>query len=123
MASGIYQITIGPKRYVGQAVNIKRRWTCHRRELAQRIHPNDELQYWHDLGYRPEFMVLVHAPRWQLDALEALWGRLLSNTEQRLPRLRWSSYLPAFCVQTIIDWFWCGLVAVGTIGLIKYYGY
>jgi hypothetical protein len=123
MNSGIYQITIGPKRYVGQAVNIEARWGRHIYDLECGRHHNQELQHYWDWGHRPKFMILVHAPRWQLDALEALWGRLRSNTDQRLPRLRWSSYLPAFCPHTIIDWFWCGLVAVGTIGLIKYHGY
>ena len=123
MKSGIYQIKIGPKRYVGQAANIRGRWRRHRRELTRGTHHNWELQYYYDQGHRPRFSVVVHCPRWQLDALEAGWGRLLSNTDQRLPRLRASSFLPAFCVETIIDWAWCWAVVVVVGAIAKYYGY
>jgi hypothetical protein len=104
MNSGIYKIDLGPKQYVGQAVNLEGRWRRHYRELAQGIHHNAELQDYYDLGHRPKFSIVCHCPRWQLDALEAGWGRLLSNTEQDLPRLRPASFLPAFHPATLIDW-------------------
>ena len=117
MNSGIYQIKLGPKRYVGQAVNIEGRWRRHHRELSQGCHHNQELQDYFDRGHRPKFSIVVHCPRWQLDALEAGWGRLLSNTDQHLPRLRASSFFPALHPATLIDWLWVA-IAVGVLAAI-----
>jgi group I intron endonuclease len=46
MTTGIYVIVnlVNHKRYVGSAVNIKRRWNGHRRNLRQGIHENPHLQ-------------------------------------------------------------------------------
>ena len=43
---GIYSIQCleNNKRYIGSAVNIKRRWYKHRYELARNIHHNHPLQ-------------------------------------------------------------------------------
>lgn len=131
MASGIYKIKIGHKKYVGQAVNIDARWQQHRRQLERGQHHNQELQRYYDRakairraseedqGPLARFSVVIHCPRWQLNDLEALWGRVLSNTDQRLPRLRWSSYLPAFCLQTLIDWAWVGVVLAGIYAMVN----
>lgn len=117
MRSGIYQIKLGPKRYIGQAVNIDGRWRRHCNDLHQGDHHNAELQRYFDAGHRPKFEVVVQCPRWQLDALEAGWGRLLSNTDQNLPRLRPSSFLPAFHIATLFDCFWY-CAAIGGVALI-----
>ena len=117
MRSGIYQIKLGPKRYIGQAVNLEGRWRRHYNELAQGDHHNAELQRYWDAGHRPKFEVVVLCPRWQLDALEAGWGRLLSNTDQQLPRLRLSSFLPALHPATLIDNFWY-CVLIGGVALL-----
>jgi hypothetical protein len=110
--SGIYKIKLGPKRYVGQAVNLEGRWRRHYNDLAQGQHHNAELQSYWDRGHRPKFEIVCHCPRWQLDALEAAWGRLLSNTDQQLPRLRLSSFFPAFHPATLLDWFWLTLFGI-----------
>lgn len=109
MASGIYLIKLGPRRYVGQARDFDRRWEQHSQDLADNCHHNKDLQGIYNQGRRPKFTVLVYCPRWQLDALEAGWGRLMSNTKQRLPRLRPASFLPAFHRSTIADWLMIGL--------------
>ena len=115
MGSGIYQIKLGPRRYIGQARNIDRRWKQHRQDFADNCHHNKDLQAIYNQGYRPKFSIVVHCPRWQLDALEAGWGRLLSNTKQRLPRLRPTSFLPAFHRSTLVDWLVIGvLIAIVT---------
>ena len=46
MCIGIYLIRnkINNKVYVGQSVNIKARWSNHKRELEKGIHSNDHLQ-------------------------------------------------------------------------------
>lgn len=45
-ARGVYTITneANGKVYVGSAVNVRRRWAAHRRELRRGVHPNRYLQ-------------------------------------------------------------------------------
>lgn len=50
---GIYSIEnlINHKKYIGQSVNIKHRWSCHIRDLNNNIHDNDYLQNsWNKYG-------------------------------------------------------------------------
>jgi hypothetical protein len=122
MTSGIYKIKLGPRRYVGQARDIKRRWEQHRQDLADRCHHNKDLQRIYNQGYRPKFSIVCHCPRWQLDALEAGWGRLLSNTQQRLPRLRPTSFLPAFHPATLIDWALIGVAIALLLATVRHLG-
>jgi len=44
--SGIYGIlnTVNGKWYIGQSVDVRKRWRSHRRELSMGIHPNAHLQ-------------------------------------------------------------------------------
>lgn len=44
VTTGIYQITIANKRYIGSAVNAERRWYRHKSELHNNKHPNQKLQ-------------------------------------------------------------------------------
>lgn len=95
MKSGIYLISIGRVRYVGQAKNLPDRWARHRRDLANRSHHNQNLQQQYNQGKRPHFATLIRCQDWQLDHQEALWGRIFSNCDQRLPRLRlWAVFPP-----------------------------
>ena len=53
LKSGIYKIInkIDGKYYVGRAVNIRERWTTHKRNLVKNIHPNFYLQNaWNKYG-------------------------------------------------------------------------
>lgn len=60
---GIYAIKnkINGKMYVGQSVNIKKRWYMHKRKLKMNIHHNNHLQYsWNKYGEQSfEFKVLI----------------------------------------------------------------
>lgn len=112
MKSGIYLISMGllGPYYVGQARNIERRWASHRLHLSLGRHSNAALQRLYWAGRQPRFSVLWHCPRCQLNALEALWGRLIPTVEQRLPRLRWGSFLPALSLDTVWFWGWMGVL-------------
>ena len=46
MTSGIYQIRhlFNDKRYIGSSINISKRWSTHKRQLARDIHINRHLQ-------------------------------------------------------------------------------
>lgn len=50
MSSGIYQITnqVNGKRYIGSAVNLKRRWQEHLKTLRRGEHENEHLQHAYD---------------------------------------------------------------------------
>lgn len=104
MKSGIYLLKIGRRRYVGQARNLVTRWSRHTAELRANKHHNYQLQNEYNAGNRPKYSVLTYCPIWQLDALEAIWGRVCSNTKQRLPRLRPASFLPACHWHTLAQW-------------------
>jgi hypothetical protein len=112
MASGIYLIRIGGTKYVGQSVNIDRRWEQHLLDLECGEHHNTHLQKLYDRGHRPKFSVLILCPRVQLSPLEALWGRIYSNCPQRLPALSIWSFLPAFHHRTLNDFAMYGVLAV-----------
>lgn len=78
MESGIYTITntVSQKRYVGQAVDIRKRWRNHRSSLERGLHSNIHLQRaW--LRYGSEAFVFevveVVADPGHLDAKEQRW--------------------------------------------------
>src|SRR6185503_19285195 len=51
--SGIYKIInlINEKFYIGSAVNIRKRWNCHKYQLRKNKHPNSHLQNaWNKYG-------------------------------------------------------------------------
>lgn len=78
MASGVYIITntVSRKRYVGQAVDIHRRWRNHRSSLERGRHANIHLQRaWSRYGgesFTFEVLEVVVDPG-QLDACEQRW--------------------------------------------------
>lgn len=52
-SSGIYRITnkVNGSTYVGSAINFKKRWSWHRKDLKAKRHRNKYLQNaWHDYG-------------------------------------------------------------------------
>lgn len=110
MNSGIYLIKIGRVRYVGQAKNLPDRWARHRRDLANLAHHNQQLQHQYNQGKRLHFSVLIKCPSWQLDHQEALWGRIFSNCDQRLPRLKIWAIFPPFSIDGLIF-----LAAIGSL--------
>ena len=77
MCIGIYLIRnkINNKVYVGQSVNIKDRWSNHKRELEKGIHYNDHLQKsYNKYGkINIEFKVIEYWEKEKLDELEVYW--------------------------------------------------
>jgi group I intron endonuclease len=71
---GVYEIVHlnTGKRYIGQSINTKSRWTDHKRMLRAGAHPNPKLQaYWDKYG--PDaflFRVLEECKKEELDAIE-----------------------------------------------------
>jgi group I intron endonuclease len=65
--SGIYEIynTTNGKNYIGSSVNIKRRWSAHKRNLNRKEHKNDYLQNsWNKHGEENfNFIVLEEVKR------------------------------------------------------------
>jgi group I intron endonuclease len=81
---GVYTITniSTGKVYVGSAVNVRRRWETHRRELRRGAHPNRYLQSSWNAHGEPEFSFvlvesveestdLVSREQWWLDVLQS----------------------------------------------------
>ena len=77
MCIGIYLIRnkINNKVYVGQSVNIKDRWSNHKRELEKGIHYNDHLQKSYNKYGKTnfEFKVIEYCEKEKLDELEVYW--------------------------------------------------
>ena len=77
MCIGIYLIRnkINNKVYVGQSVNIKDRWSNHKRELEKGIHYNDHLQKSYNKYGKInfEFKVIEYCEEEKLDELEVYW--------------------------------------------------
>ena len=74
MTCGIYFISnkVNNKIYVGQSVNIERRWKQHKRELKNNIHENGRLQNaWNKYGEENfEFSICSECKEEQLNTLE-----------------------------------------------------
>lgn len=74
MTCGIYLISnlINNKVYVGQSINIEKRWTQHKRELRNSIHENKKLQNaWNKYGEENfEFSIACECEEKQLNTLE-----------------------------------------------------
>lgn len=74
MTCGIYLISnlINNKVYVGQSVNIEKRWTQHKRELRNNIHGSKKLQNaWNKYGEENfEFSIACECEEKQLNTLE-----------------------------------------------------
>lgn len=74
---GIYVIVnvYNNHKYVGQSVDIKKRWNTHKRELKRGTHKNFHLQHaWN--FYTPsnfKFSILEECDRHEMDALEQHW--------------------------------------------------
>ena len=77
MKSGIYQIlnTVNGKMYVGSAVNIKGRWSCHQRELRLNKHKNIHLQRaYNKHGIDVfEYFVIEYCAKQELISKEQFW--------------------------------------------------
>lgn len=87
MKSGIYCITnlVNGKVYVGQSVNIPKRWKTHRAKLRHGTGKHFHLGHaWAKYGEDNfRFTVLEHAPVDQLDALEEHYIRTLHATDSQ----------------------------------------
>lgn len=74
MTCGIYLISnlINNKIYVGQSINIEKRWRQHKRELRNNIHENKKLQNaWNKYGEENfEFSIACECEEKQLNTLE-----------------------------------------------------
>lgn len=85
MICGIYKIEnkINGKVYIGQSVNIKRRWTRHKRELNNNIHGNNHLQRaWNEYGSKYFSFELIKAckPKY-LNRFEKLYIRIFDSMD------------------------------------------
>ena len=71
---GIYMILnkVNNKVYIGQSVDIYKRWTKHRRELRNNKHDNDHLQKsWNRDGEQYfDFIILCECPQNKLNEME-----------------------------------------------------
>ena len=70
MKSGIYEIRnkINGKRYIGSAVNVRRRLSRHKNNLRRGAHPNPHLNSaWNKYGEDSfDFKIIVHCPKEEL---------------------------------------------------------
>lgn len=75
MASGIYAITNmrDCKKYIGQSVNIQKRWREHKNALEQNRHFNIHLQRAWNRGDRFEFSVIEKCDKDKLNEREIYW--------------------------------------------------
>ena len=75
MTSGIYAITNARdcKKYIGQSVNIQKRWNEHRHALEQNKHFNIHLQRAWNRGDRFEFSVIEECGINELNEREIYW--------------------------------------------------
>jgi group I intron endonuclease len=80
---GIYCIRLGDKFYVGQAVNIQRRWTRHRNALNSGTHSNQHLQNaWSKYGSGAfEFEVIEICDKSNLLEREDFWMNTLNSIQ------------------------------------------
>ncbi|MGL6341848.1 MAG: GIY-YIG nuclease family protein, partial [Waterburya sp.] len=91
---GIYRIRckITGASYVGQAVDIKRRWQQHTRALDNKEYSKSNPQFqkdWNKYGQRSfNFSILKLCPRYSLDRLEAIYVRKYGQYNSQIPRLR-----------------------------------
>lgn len=84
---GIYCIenNINHMKYIGQSVNIRKRWQEHRRELNKGTHHNDHLQNaWTLYGSKNFlFTVLELCDKESLDTLEKRWVETLKTMDRK----------------------------------------
>ena len=83
MVCGVYKIEnkINGLVYIGQSINIKKRWSRHKRELNNNIHGNAHLQRaWNKYGSKSFSFELIKAckPRY-LDRFEKLYIRIFDS--------------------------------------------
>jgi len=51
LKAGIYLIECEDKKYIGRSKDVNRRWSCHRKQLREKVHPNDYMQKtWNKYG-------------------------------------------------------------------------
>ena len=87
MTTGIYLLSLGELRYVGQSVNVEKRWEQHREGLQQNTHHNGHLQdYYNTYNCQPTFKILKTCDRASLDYWEKTLGDQYSNVRQLLPQ-------------------------------------
>ena len=83
---GVYCIRniINNKVYIGQSVNIKRRWKKHRSELNRNTHNNKQLQNaWNAYGEESfEFVVLEECEEKDLDRIEIYYIKKYNATNR-----------------------------------------
>lgn len=84
---GVYCIrnTINNKVYIGQSINIQRRWIKHKSELNRNIHNNKHLQSaWNKYGESAfEFIVLIECTEDELDNNEIKFIKLYRATDKQ----------------------------------------
>lgn len=84
---GIYCIKnlINNKKYVGQSVDIYKRWSRHRNELIGNRHGNEHLQYaWNKYGIDNfEFFIIQECSADELDVLERYYIEMFDTTDKR----------------------------------------
>ncbi len=81
MKSGIYQLTFPDQYvYIGQAVDIQRRWEQHRKDFLSGQHTKKMQAIYNEYGWYEE-KVLVHCHPDYLDALEANAIYLFKQTD------------------------------------------
>lgn len=76
-SSGIYNITIDNKIYIGSAVNIKQRWRSHQSQLKNSKHPNIHLQRAWNKYKEASFTIICNCPIPCLLGMEQYWIDML----------------------------------------------
>lgn len=70
MTSGIYQIVINGKKYIGSSFRIERRWSEHKRLLLKGTHTNKHLQHAYDKYGEVEYSIVCLCDKQDLASLE-----------------------------------------------------
>ena len=85
MSIGIYQIRnlLNGKIYIGQSMDIEKRWSTHRAELKHNYHHNIHLQSaWNKYGEESfEFSIIEECNMDQLDQREIYWISIFNSYE------------------------------------------
>ena len=87
MASGVYCIKnkVSGKVYVGESIDIRRRWDSHRADLEKGDHYNEILRSaWLKYGQDAfEWLIIEECDRHLLREREAHWMREMSATDRK----------------------------------------
>lgn len=87
MESGIYLIQVGDRKYVGQSINIKTRFTSHKWYLNNNNHKNSIMQnLWNKYKDKFEFLVLEECDESILNLRESFWIDKLNTFNDKNPK-------------------------------------